>query len=207
MLMSIDLSTTSTGIAYFDETSKKLLSYKIICPSTKGLSKLKYPEKQLLKMVDLSKSICNEIKTFKPSTIVIEEIAGSRSRMTQKVLDGAHFILLYHMYGLFPFDKLYYYDVTGIDGWRHHLELRLSEADKLANKEAKKLNKKLPSRQKIPIIGPKHLACRYCNSKFNLSLDVDKNKKDADLADAIAMGSSFLEHYFTKHTKYSNIIT
>lgn len=196
-LLSLDLSTTCTGYAIFDANANTLLDTGRLKPSTKGgVNKMTYPRQQLTKMLDLSAQILTLIETVKPSAIVIEEIAGSKNRLGQKTLDGFHFILVQAIVKYL--DVVEYYDVTGSAGWRTHLQLRLSEADKLANKEAKKLNKRLESAQQIPIIGPKHLAARYVNSAFGMNLDVDTNSTDSDVGDAVAMGHAYLLFRFAK---------
>jgi len=191
ILLSLDLSTTCTGWSVFDIETKKLVSYGTLKPSTKGLSKMIYPKQQLTKMIDLSFQLRSLIENFKPSHIVIEEIAGSKQRIGQKVLDGLHWIFLHNNQEII--DIVQYYDVTGSDGWRTHLNLKLTDADKLANKEAKKLNKELGRGvSKLPIYDAKDLACRHVNSNFGLSLDPQTNQYDADIGDSIAMGHSWL---------------
>lgn len=196
IVLSLDMSTTATGFAVLGTTSKTLIEFGVLKPSTKGgVAKMKYPRQQLTKMIDLAKQIVALIARVQPNFIVIEEIAGSKNRLGQKVLDGLHFIVAA---AIEPFlDKVFYYDVTGADGWRTHLKLRLSEADKWNNKEAKKLNKTLKG-QKLPIVGPKHLACRFVNTLFGLCLNVDTAETDGDKADAISMGYAFLVHRLPK---------
>lgn len=194
-LLSLDLSTTCTGWSTFDIQTKTLTSYGTIKPGSKfngvSISKLKYPQAQLFKMIDLSLKVRQLILECKPSMIVIEEIAGSKNRLGQKVLDSYHFVLLYHIQEFIQI--ISFYDVTGCDGWRFHLGLKLSDADKINNKEAKKLNSKLAKgTPKLPIIGPKDLACRYVNEKFKLNLDAQTNQFDADIADSVSMGDSYL---------------
>lgn len=196
-LLSLDLSTTCTGFAVFDIETHKLMDKGIMKPSTKGgVAKMKYPRQQLTKMLDLGNQILDLIQHVKPHAIVIEEIAGSKNRLGQKTLDGFHFIVVFTIQQYL--DIVSYYDVTGADGWRTHLQLRLTDADKASNKEAKKLNKQLSSAQQIPIIGPKHLAVRHVNSNFGLSLNFDTAETDGDIADAVGMGDAFLKFRFAR---------
>ena len=198
-LLSLDLSTSCTGYAVFDINTKQLIDFRKIKPKVKGITKMKYPEAQIMRMINISEQILEVIEQFKPYAIVIEEIAGSKNRLSQKTLDGLHFVLVYYLMGKFPFDKVFYYDVSGLAGWRTpHLNLRLSDEDKQANKEARKLNKSLPNNQKLPIIGYKHLSCRYVNHKYNLDLDCDKSPTDGDIADAISIGDAFLQFRCTE---------
>lgn len=191
VLLSLDLSTTCTGWSVFDIKTKVLITYGTLKPSTKGISKLVYPKQQLTKMIDLSFQIKALIENYKPEHIVIEEIAGSRQRLGQKVLDGLHWVLLIHIQEYI--DIVNYYDVTGENGWRTNLSLKLSDADKLANKEAKKLNPTLGKGvTKLPIYDAKDLAARFANKLFKLSLDPQVNQFDSDIADSICMGFAWL---------------
>lgn len=191
ILLSLDLSTTCTGWSVFDIDTKKLVSYGTLKPSTKGLSKMVYPKQQLTKMIDLSFQIRSVIQNFKPTHIVVEEIAGSKQRLGQKVLDGLHWIFLINNQDII--DIVQYYDVTGSNGWRTHLNLKLTEEDKLANKEAKKLNAELGSGvSKLPIYDAKDLAARHANANFGLALNPQTNQYDADIADSIAMGHAWI---------------
>lgn len=197
-LLAIDLSTTCTGYAFFDVTPKEnpehvvsnLLSYGKIKGKSKGLSKDKYPKKPLMKMIHMGEEILQLINNLKPDHIVFEEISGSTNRLSQKTLDGCHFVVAWIIEEYL--DRVSYQDVTGSDGWRSALlGLRLSDADKKNNKESNKLNKKLMKTQKLPIIGPKHLSCRFANWKFGTNFDVDNEPTDADAADAICLGYAF----------------
>lgn len=197
-LLSLDLSTTCTGFSVFSLEDKSLVTHGFIKPKVKGVTKLKYPEQQLEKMKSLAEQILELIESYKPHQIVIEEIAGSKQRLGQKTLDGLHWIVCYYLQGKFPLSKLFFYDVTGTDGWRTHLRLKMSDADKHHNKEAVKLNKKLTRGQQIPKITPKHLACRYVNKTFGTDFNVDLNATDNDVCDSIAMGSAYLKFKLTK---------
>jgi hypothetical protein len=195
-LLSLDMSTTCTGWSVFDIETKALLEYGKLKPKTSGeVAKAGYPRQQLMKMIDLAQQMRTIVETHNPTLIVIEEIAGSKNRLGQKTLDGLHYIVAWVIEEYL--ERVRYYDVTGASGWRTHLKLRLSDADKLANAEAKKLNKQLKASQRIPIIGPKHLACRYVNSVYNLTLNVDLNETDADVGDSIGMASAFLLGFAT----------
>lgn len=193
-LLSIDLSSSCTGYAVFDTESKKLLTYgfikgKIVKDSSKWRATLR-------RLEQMSEDVLNVIKNYKPTEIVIEEITGSgiSSRLSQKTLDMTHGIL---WKTIEPYlDMVEYCDVSGTSGWRTNLGLKLDDADKLANKEAKNLNKKIAKGiTKLPIVGPKHLAARYVNAKYGLVLDVDESTHDSDVSDAIALGSYWLNRY------------
>jgi hypothetical protein len=200
LLLSLDMSTTCTGWSLHNIAEKTLLESGLIKPSTKGgVAKMKYPKQQLTKILDLTNQIKNLIESHKPSIIVIEEITGSKNRLGQKVLDACHGILWKVIE--VELDKVAYYDVSGNQGWRYHLQLKLSDADKLANKEAKKLNKKLPASQRMPVVTPKHLACRHANARFGLELNCDLRETDGDLADSMCMADAFLTFRFAEIPK------
>lgn len=198
-LLSLDMSTTCTGWSVFDISTGQLLHYGTIKPATKGIDKLRYPRQQLTKMIDIAAKILVVVENYKPHHIVIEEIAGSKNRHGQKTLDGLHWIVLHNIPEII--DIVSYYDVTGAEGWRTNLNLRLSEADKENNKEAKKLNPTLGRGvSKLPIYDAKDLACRYVNSKYGLILDPQTNQYDADIGDSVAMGSAWLQYKCPKET-------
>lgn len=196
-LLSLDMSTTCTGWSFFNADNDTLTSYGLIKPSTKGIAKLTYPLQQLTKMIDIAKQIRTLIENLKPSRIVIEEIAGSKNRIGQKVLDGLHWVVLMHIQEYI--DILEYYDVSGESGWRTDLKLKLSDADKAANKEAKKLNPQLASKQKLPVYDAKDLAARYANDTHGLTLDPQTTQTDADLADSICIGTAYLKFKFPRN--------
>lgn len=200
-LLALDLSTTCTGWAVFDIETRKLIRYGSIKPSTRyndiHVTKYKYPQQQLLKMINLSEQIRELIHLNQPTKIVIEEIAGSKQRLGQKVLDGLHWIVLYLNQEIIPIVS--FYDVSGLSGWRTDLKLRLNEADKINNKENKKTNKKLGKGvSKLPIVDWKTLACRHVNSKYGLNLNPEVNQSDSDVGDAISIGDAYLSHRLQK---------
>jgi hypothetical protein len=193
--LAIDLSTTCTGWAVFNLETHELITYGFIKGKTvKDNSKWRAT---LLRLTAMAETIKKVIEEHKPTKICIEEIAGSKNRIGQKTLDMQHGILWHHISEYL--DIVDYYDVSGAAGWRTHLKLKLSDADKLANKEAKKLNPKLGKGiPKLPIYDAKDLAARYVNSTYKLQLDPQMIQSDADVADSIAIGSAYLKFKFPK---------
>lgn len=195
VILSLDMSTTCTGWSVFDIETKKPIALGTLKPKVPGLAKMEKYEGTLSKMLNLAGEIRRLIHTYGPRTIVIEEIAGSKNRLGQKTLDGFHWIVILTIREFLPY--VVFYDVGGSDGWRTHLRMNYSEADKLHNKEAKKLNKKLARGiPKIPEVTKKTLAARYANREFGMVLDVDVNTEDADIADSLCMGHAFLRFRF-----------
>jgi Holliday junction resolvasome RuvABC endonuclease subunit len=194
-LLSIDLSTNCTGWSLFQIDTCSLIEYGSI--KGKSFKDTSQWRSTLKKLEYMASSILNLIEQYKPDLIVIEEIAGSKNRIGQKTLDMAHGILWKTIDKYL--DIVSYYDVSGSDGWRTHLGLKLTEADKLANREAKKLNPQLGRGvSKMPVYTPKDLAARYANWRFGLALDVQLNQTDNDIADSISMGSAFISFRMSK---------
>lgn len=192
-LLALDMSTTCTGWAVFDIETKDLLEYGYLKPVVPGKSKMKSPEKPYKTCKNMAKQIFEVYSKLNDVEIVaIEEVNKHKNRIAGKTLDALH---------AFIWDEfrehlklLYYCDSDGSSGWRTHLGLKLSDADKIHNKEAKKLNKELAKgTTKIPVINKKHLACRYANKRYGLNLDCDQLTSDGDMADAIGLGSAVLE--------------
>jgi hypothetical protein len=189
-LLSIDLSTNCTGWSVFNMDTRELITYG--CIRGKNFKDTSSQRSTLRKLEYMAKSVLSLIESYKPCKIVIEEIAGSKNRIGQKTLDMAHGILWQTIDEYL--DLVEYYDVTGSDGWRTHLNLKLTEADKLANKEAKKINPTLGKGvSKLPIYNAKDLAARYANKRFGLTLDPQMNQFDADIADSLSLGDAFLQ--------------
>lgn len=189
-LLSLDLSSSCTGWGFFDIDAKTLLQYgHIVGKRSKEKVKLRAT---LIRLTQMAADIQNLINTLKPEVIVIEEVTGSKNRIAQKTLDAQHAILWVALQD--RLHQIVYYDVSGTDGWRTHLQLRLSEADKAANKEAKRVNKKLSKAStELPIINMKDLAVRHANSRFNLQLSREISPTHYDIADAISLGDAFLK--------------
>jgi hypothetical protein len=195
IVLALDMSTTCTGYALYD--GSKLLTHGHIKAKVPGITKLKYPEKQL----KVCKAMAQEIRNvydkmctnyFLVDIIVIEEINKHKNRLSGKTLDILHGFVWEQFKSMLT--MLVYMDSDGMSGWRTRLNFRLSDADKLQNKEARKLNKNLAKgTKKIPIINKKHLACRYANRTYGTDLDCDERTTDGDVADAIGLGSAFVK--------------
>jgi len=129
---------------------------------------------------------------FSPDVIVIEETNLGKSRWSQKVLEFIHKSLLIHLRGVTA--KVIYLSSSS---WRQALGLTMTKEDKKNNAKLSKA-KKLATEKGISVdkktlgvrgkINKKHLALRYVNDKFGLSLKV----KDNDAADAICLAAAFL---------------
>lgn len=199
-VLGLDLSTTSTGFALLDMDTKNLLKYGYVVPKIKGISKLKYPRAALARILDLAEKISELVKTYNPDQLIIEEVNRGTNRISQKSLDALHFFVLHYIDRHSPhlIDQLFYYDTDGKVGWRKHLKLVLSEEDKAHNAHIKTFKSSRKVGKKKPKITKKHLAMRYVQSVYNLTLDIDEKVEYEDINDAIAMTSSYLIHVHNK---------
>jgi Holliday junction resolvasome RuvABC endonuclease subunit len=196
ILLSLDISTKATGYSLFDIKSKRLLKYGVIKPKVAGISKMKYPEAALYKILDISSKVGELLDIFKPDVIVAEEVNQGLNRISQKSLCAVHFFILdtIRCRGDKMLASVHMVDSDGFQGWRTRLNLRLSDEDKKYNKEARKWNKN--NKLKKPIITKKDLAQRYVNAKYGMSFNVVENTTDSDICDAVSLGHAWL-HYIS----------
>lgn len=174
-LLALDLSTSSTGIATFQDG--KLTEY--YCNSFSDLKKSQktgYPHDSLARIRRMVGATLDIIEAQRPDVIYIEEINRGCNRIAQKTLDGLHYVLLNAMK---PEDvvKVKFMDSDGATGWRSPagLNLRLTP-------EQSKANKKLKGSKKIT---KKDLALAFVESHFGIGL---AGPGSEDIADAICMG-------------------
>ena len=196
--VTLDLSTNSTGYSVWNSETKTLITYGVLKPKVPGLHKMEYPEAAMMKILDVTAKVKELIKLHNPDVIVIEEVNRGINRIAQKSLDALHFFVL-HALMLLNIDirsKLIFLDSNGKQGWRGALGLRLSDEDKKANKTIRKSNKK--NKLKYRPIDWKTLSQRFVNKHYGLSLDVEAKESDADIADSIAIGHSYLHHFRSK---------
>ena len=84
-LLSLDLSTKSTGYAIFDLVSSTLDTYGLLKPKAKGLSSLSYPQGSLKRI----QSICDQIVTLLEENPDIKQIAIEEVNQHRKQGHGA----------------------------------------------------------------------------------------------------------------------
>lgn len=130
---------------------------------------------------------------YQPDVIVIEETNLGKSRYAQKTLEFIHKAFLNKMRGWTG--KIIYLSSSV---WRQTLGLQMSKEDKKNNSKLGKANKVADQygvkldKKKLGIRGKvtkKHLAIRYVNETYGLSLKV----KDNDKADAICLADAYLK--------------
>lgn len=201
-ILCLDLSTTSTGWALFQNgilQDQNIIKPKILF---KGQSKLKYPANVYYRIKSISSQVKVLYYKLQPDFIYIEEINRGINRIAQKSLDALHFLVLLEIASSLKdelgfFNKIKYIDSNGRDGWRTRLKMRLSQDDKKANKIARAFNKKNIRKiktgkiKKKSIVDWKTLSIQMANNIYGLELKQDRSG-DNDIADAICMGISQL---------------
>lgn len=181
-VLSLDLST-STGWALFEDG--KPLSYGRLDQvhvedfnvNAHPNKSPKYPQNMLDAAKDLAALVAVQLDAQQIDHVVIENTVKGRNRHTQRILEWIHFAVLEVLLTRrLPFS---YMDPSE---WRKVLDIRLSVADKLNNKEVK-------AGKKRGKVGKKHLAIRYCADRFGINLKM----KDDDVADALALCDAYVQ--------------
>lgn len=197
-VVALDLSTASTGWSVFQDVN--LESRGNIVPVLHP--KKPYPWGSVFKVQHMTERVIAALKDEfqKADHIVIEEVNKHKNRIQGKVLDSLHFFILAALEQ--HANKIVYMDSDGATGWRTRLSIRMTPQDSLINKQRKVINRSIKAKNKgkkrnekqpeEPIIGKKHLACRFVNKLYNLDLDVDQRETDGDVADAVALGHAFV---------------
>ena len=189
-VLALDIST-KTGWAVFEDG--KLTKYDTIRLPKKIGEYGKYPWSYLTATETMAQQLVNLAQKEFPDAIVIEETNNARSRYSQKALEYIHCCFLYKWAGR---DAPVYY--INSSAWRSALGLVLSKDDKKNNKKlkvAKKLAEATEKKLDRVVLGirgmvsKKHIAIRYVNETFGLTLKV----KDNDQADAICLGLAYLK--------------
>lgn len=197
ILLTLDLSTTSTGYAVFeyDSSGFELKKHGVVKPKVPGIHKMQYPEAAYHRILDVSNQVKDLVAEHDPNVLVVEEINRGINRIGQKSLDALHFFVLDRLLLINQdwLKKVKYVDSNGTKGWRGKLGLKLSDEDKAQNKEIRNYNKRKSTKLKKAVIDWKVLAQRYVNEKFGTTFDVVANSEDADICDAIAIGCAHLK--------------
>ena len=174
-VLALDLSTTSTGWALFE--GKELAKYGIVEPEKpKGFTKLKYPKKQLVRIMSIATQVHEIVQKYNPDKIVIEEINRGINRIGQKSLDALHFFVLFYIEATQGLDNIKFIDSNGKKGWR--TILKLSIKDKYKGKSVSERWKKV--------------AEDFVNGRYKTNFSVWLRKEEADLCDAICLGHCYL---------------
>lgn len=193
-LLALDIST-KTGWAIFQKEEDgqfRLLDYGLIELGKPVVEFGDFPFNHVDGTKVQAENIIALVEAVKPDEIVIEQTNLGRQRMSQKILEfiHCHFLAKIRQY----VQKVFYIDSSA---WRKNLALQLTIEDKKNNNrlsaaktKAKRAGAKLDKKE-LGIkgrINKKHLAIRYVNDRYNLSFKM----KDNDIADAICVGTAYL---------------
>lgn len=137
----------------------------------------------------VAKHIAVIVQCHKPDFIYIEQTNSGSFRTSQKMLEFIHYAVL-QILKVIGFSAIVRYVDTS--AWRARHAIYLS-------KEDKKNNKMVSQGKKRGRVTKKHLAVRWANNAFNLSLKL----KDNDIAEALAIAS--YGHSKEKNKKPTNI--
>ena len=192
ILLALDLSTSATGYSVWNLDTGALVEYgSVVKKASKAISS--YPWSSLKSILWMADEVVAVIEKYQPTHIVAEEICRHVSRLSGKVLDSLHFILLYKLL-MKDLPKTFKWAYIDVSRWRKVLNIRLSEQDKLLNADRRKMNKKTKKgTKKLHLIDWKDLACRYVNANFPLNLDAASTASDGDVADSICIGIAHLK--------------
>lgn len=119
--------------------------------------------------------IAELVLTQRPDAIYIEQTNSGSFRTSQKMLEFIHFEVLSRLREIEYSTKVRYVDTSA---WRARHAIYMS-------KEDKKNNKMVSQGKKRGRITKKHLAVRWANETFSLTLKL----KDNDIAEALAIAS------------------
>lgn len=193
-VLGLDIST-SAGWASHEDARPVVFGYHELDKTIHEFGS--YPWNYLYASEAMAKFLFDKVLEYDPDVVVVEETNLGKSRYAQKILEFTHRALLsklddWRMKG----DRKVIY--LSSSSWRQALGLvmskedkknnaKLSKAKKLSAEHGLKLDKKsLGIRGKV---NKKHLALRYVNETYKLTLKV----KDNDAADAICLTAAFLK--------------
>lgn len=195
-VLALDIST-SAGWCLLDGekgvTPKILGSGTVVNPT--GLKEMgKYPWNYIAGARLMTSKLIELIEANTCDVIVIEETNMGRNRYSQKILEFLHCLLLdyFKANGYVPAEKVFYINTSD---WRKILGIHMTKVDKAQNIKVKRL-KRINTEESKAILKEaglrgkmtkKHLAIRWANETYGLEL----RPKDDDIADALALGTSY----------------
>jgi Holliday junction resolvasome RuvABC endonuclease subunit len=190
-ILALDLST-KTGFAVYKDL--ELIGYGQMKLEKPILAYGPYPWCYAMAADAVAKSVWDLVVTHQPQIIVIEETNLGKNRYAQKALEFIHCSVLRALSLRASSDFQIVY--LSSSSWRKALELTLTKEDKKNNTKLSKAkafaeaSKTKLDKKTLGIrgrINKKHVALRFVNQHFNLSLKV----KDNDTADAICLGLAY----------------
>lgn len=191
-ILCLDISTHA-GYAVFDDGQ---LAFYGIVKNLDVVDKFgTYPSNYWLAASNIAQQLAELVKNYNPDVIVVEETNLGKQRYTQKLLEFIHCHFLAFTRAMNVVDKITYISSSA---WRKTIGVSLSKEDKKNNSKvyrAKKVAKETgvsvhAAKKALGVKGKvnkKHVAVRFVNEKFGLSLKV----KDNDIADAICLGVAY----------------
>lgn len=180
------------------ESPNRLLRFGNIVATETVTEKLKtmgYPWAYLAVARDMAQKFFDLIVETQPTEVVIEETNLGKNRYSQKTLEFLHCALLDALLRHGRGDLKVAYVSSAF--WRSNLGCTLSKDDKKANARLAKAKRvareygRKPDLKKLGVRGKvnkKHVALRFVNERHSLEFKV----KDNDIADAICLGTAYL---------------
>lgn len=182
-LLAIDLSTACTGWSLFDLDTGALLEYGSIKPELpKGHTKWHNTKRALYTINSMAEKVVAMIVEKMPKKILIEQINRGINRISQKTLDGVHWMVLEGLRKQ-SVDFLDIVQFVDTIQWRGKLNLKLTAEEKKHNAAVRR------KKDKKSVINFKTLSVRFVNKEFNKTF----TEKDNDVTDAICLGFSYFK--------------
>lgn len=195
MILALDLSS-NTGWALLDK-DKNILKYGNIKMTRATVRDFGvFPVSYVLAAQDVASQCAALVKQYNLDQIVIEETNhGRASGYSQKFLEYVHCLLLQGLMGLIQPDQIKYV-ATG--DWRKTLGIKLSKEERVNNIKVNKANRsattakeKNAAKAAVGVtskVTTKHLSVAWVNQQHGTSFVL----KDADVTDAICIGTAYL---------------
>lgn len=201
-VLSLDISSkTGWASATISDYGIKLEDYGTILQTHSPDGE--YPSNYVIWAHTIFDGISSLIKLYKPDVLIIEETSkGSKNAMSQKILEWTHFLLAKHIK-----DNNIKSVYIMTEAWRREIGCKMSDKEKLKNKEVRTYKKKNKSKlaydingKRIGIVGRKHINVRRANEIFGDQLREPLRKKDEDTADSLGL----LASYYFRQLKNEN---
>lgn len=194
-ILSLDMSSkTGWSLQTSSDEGIYLEAYGII-PKTSEPEGA-YPVNYLVWAYTVLLEIVELFNEHTPTVLVIEETAsGSKNNFDQKILEWIHFLVA----RLIRETQIKsHYFMT--EEWRRAVGCnKMSDSDKLKNKEVRNYKKKNPGvklarnsvGKVIGLVGKKHLNVRKANELYGKFLKEPLIQKDEDIADALLLAAAY----------------
>jgi len=194
-VLALDLSSsTGWAVVQRDNGKFRLVGKGLIATGRPVLDYGDYPWAYLHVAGLIASSVLCIAKTYPVDRIIIEETNKGQNRYHQKLLEFIHCRVL----DVLGAHGLTHVSYVNTKDWRKQLGISLSKADKRANaklSKAKRVANSIGSKLDKKALGIsgritwKHLSVRYANERYGLNLKI----KDNDIADAICIGTAYLD--------------